>query len=157
MDKTYLTSKTEETPSKAAIVGHPIHPMLIPFPIAFLAGTLISDIVFLISEEEFWARASFWLLIAGIISGGIAAIFGFIDFSSRERIREFKMSWYHMFGNGVVLVLAIISAYMRSDDPAASVRPWGITLSVIITLLLVVTGWLGGELVYKHKIGISSE
>ncbi|MBX6368656.1 MAG: hypothetical protein IRZ04_11785, partial [Rhodospirillales bacterium] len=63
-------------PSRAAIAGHPIHPMLVPFPIAFLVGALVVDLAFASTGDPFWARAGFWLLLAGIVTGAAAAVFG---------------------------------------------------------------------------------
>jgi uncharacterized membrane protein len=146
----------EEIPSRAAILGHPIHPMIIPFPIAFLVGTLITDLIFLSSRDPFWAQASLWLVGAGVLSGVAAAVFGMIDFWTIDRVREFRAAWGHFLGNAVVIVLAIINALQRIDDPALSVEPWGVLLSGIAAFILIITGWLGGELSYRHKVGVNS-
>ena len=65
--------------STASILGHPIHPMLIPFPIAFFVTTLISDLAFQQTGNPFWATASLWLLGAGLVMAGLAAVVGLID------------------------------------------------------------------------------
>jgi uncharacterized membrane protein len=130
--------------------------MLIPFPIAFLVGTLITDLVFLSSRDPFWAQASLWLIGGGTLFGIAAAVFGMIDFWTIDRVREFRAAWVHFLGNGLVIILAIVNGLQRIDDPAQSVEPWGVILSAIIALMLVVTGWLGGELSYRHKVGVNS-
>lgn len=141
--------------STASVLGHPIHPMIIPFPIAFFIGALACDLAFYSSFDPFWARAAQWLIGAGIIMAGIAAIFGLIDFTTIRRVRQRIEGWLHMLGNVTVVILEIINwSFRLGRDPAASI-PTGIILSVIVTLMLCVTGWLGGELAYRHLIGVS--
>jgi len=145
---------TDEIPSTAAIGGHPIHPMLIPFPIAFLVGALAADLAYWSTDDFFWARLARWLVGAGLVTGALAAVFGLVDFLTRHRIRQFSSAWIHFLGNAVVLVLSLISLLLRLDDPADAVLPWGLVLSAAVALILLVTGWLGGELSYRHKVGV---
>jgi uncharacterized membrane protein len=72
--------------STAQIAGHPLHPMIIPFPIAFLVGTLVTDLAYLGTTDLFWATASYWLLAGALIMAAVAAVLGFIDFFGDERI-----------------------------------------------------------------------
>jgi len=72
--------------STLTIAGHPIHPMLVPFPIGFLVGTLASDLAYWGTGDPFWARGSMWLVGAGVVTGGLAAIFGLVDFLTIERL-----------------------------------------------------------------------
>jgi len=71
--------------STAQILGHPLHPMLVAFPIAFFVGTFVSDLVYLVRGDVFWARVSFWLLAAGLAMGALAALAGFTDFLGTGR------------------------------------------------------------------------
>ena len=144
----------EGVESTAAIAGHPIHPMLIPFPISFLVGALVTDLVYWSTDSSFWAQASFWLIAAGLATGLLAAIFGLTDFLTIKRVREHSAGWIHFLGNATVLVLALINLLLRWADPAAAIVPGGLVLSAIIGLILIVTGWYGGELSYRHKVGI---
>jgi len=73
--------------STARIGGHPIHPMLVPFPIAFLIGALLSDLAYAGTRNAFWATASAWLVGAGVVGGVLAALAGVTDFLGNERIR----------------------------------------------------------------------
>jgi uncharacterized membrane protein len=130
--------------------------MLIPFPLSFLVGALVTDLVYWSTNGAFWAESSFWLVLAGLITGAIAAVFGLIDFLTIERVREHSAGWIHFIGNAAVLIIALISVLMRWDNPEAAVMPWGLLLSVVTGLILIVTGWYGGELAYRHKVGISS-
>ncbi|QBQ53669.1 DUF2231 domain-containing protein [Nitrosococcus wardiae] len=144
----------EGVKSTAAIGGHPVHPMLIPFPIAFLVGALLTDLTYLGTTDFFWARASLWLIAAGFISGALAAVFGLTDFMTIPRVREHNIAWIHFLGNATVLLLALINWLLRLGEPVASILPWGLLLSALTTVILLVTGWYGGELAYRHKIGV---
>lgn len=144
-------------PSTAAVVGHPIHPMLIPFPIAFLVGALAADLVYWNVPDPFWAYMAVWLVGAGFVTGILAAAAGVIDFFTIDRARAHIDGWIHFIGNAVVLVLAFVSLLIRTADVEGAIVPWGLILSAIITVLLVVTGWYGGELSYRYKIGVLEE
>jgi uncharacterized membrane protein len=143
--------------STAAINGHPIHPMLVPFPIVFLTGTLLADIGYWISEDDFWARAALWLVGAGVVSGLLAAVVGAIDFFTIERARQGSTGWTHALGNVLAVGLSLISYFIRRGDPADSVLWSGLALSLVTVAILVVTGWLGGELAFRHRIGVIEE
>jgi uncharacterized membrane protein len=141
-------------PSRAAIAGHPVHPMLVPFPIAFLVGALAVDLTFAGSGDPFWARAAFWLLLAGVVMGALAAVFGLIDFLSIPGARSLSVAWIHFLGNGAAVLLAIWNVAQRWTDAAAGAGGLGLALSVIVVAILLVTGWLGGELAYRYRIGV---
>src|SRR3982750_895204 len=98
---------TDNPTSTASIAGHPIHPMLIPFPIAFLVGALVSDLAFLATGNPFWAQASMWLIGAALVMGALAALAGLTDFLGDRRIRALPDAWYHFLGNGTAVVLAL--------------------------------------------------
>lgn len=140
--------------STVSIGGHPIHPMLVPFPIAFLVGAFVTDIAFWGTADSFWARASLWLIGAGFVMGALAAVVGLAEFVTIARAREHMDGWIHFLGNALVLLLAIANLFLRLDDPVAGVLPSGIILSGVTAVLLGVTGWYGGELAYRHKIGV---
>ena len=139
--------------STAAIAGHPIHPLLVVFPIAFLIGAFLSDLAFYGTSDSFWARASEWLVGAGLVGGAVAAVAGFIDFIASERIRSLSIVWYHFLGNAVALVLSAISLYLRVSGEAVAVTGTELVLSILVVLIFLVTGWLGGELVFRYGVG----
>jgi uncharacterized membrane protein len=139
--------------STAAIFKHPIHPMLVLFPVAFLVSALASDAAFMVTDDQFWARASQWLVGAGLVTGGIAAVFGLTDFVTIPRARNLP-GWMHFLGNATILGLALANFLIRLDDRADAVAPVGVTLSSAIVAILLVTGWAGGELAYRHKVGV---
>ena len=143
-----------ERPRSTAKLGtHPIHPMLIPFPIAFLVGALVADIVFWQSGDAFWARAGFYLLGAGIVTALIAAVFGFIDYFGSDRVRNLSHARQHMYGNLLAVILAVVNFALRLGDEADAVMPVGLLLSAVTVALLGFTGWRGGDLVYQHGVG----
>jgi uncharacterized membrane protein len=142
--------------STAKIAGHPLHPMIIPFPIAFFVSALVTDLVYLQSGRPGFADASVWLLGAGIAMALLAAILGFTDFLSERRIRSLRHAWWHMGGNLLAVVLEIVNLYVRSSQGMeAAVAPIGVSLSVIVVALLLFTGWMGWAMVYRDHVGIA--
>jgi uncharacterized membrane protein len=142
-------------PSVAAICGHPIHPMLVPLPIGFFSGALLSDLAFASTGGLFWATASAWLIAAGLVTGIAAAAVGLVDFLGSWRIRDLHHAWYHLIGNIAALAVAMISLLLRfSFGIASTVLPWGVLMSAVVVGLLVFTGWHGGEMVFGHGVGV---
>ncbi|MFQ4143019.1 DUF2231 domain-containing protein [Chlorogloeopsis sp. ULAP02] len=141
-------------PSTVAIAGHPIHPILVQFPIAFLVGALLTDVAFWLTDDTFWARASYWLILGGLVGGIAAALTGILDFLRIGRVRKRTAGWAHLILNVSALVLTIINLVLRWNNPVMPILPWGLVISVIVASLLGVSGWYGGELVYRHKISV---
>lgn len=140
--------------STASIAGHPIHPILVAFPIAFLIGLLASTIVYGAVKLPFWAYMSKWLAMAGVVTMGFAAIFGIIDFVTISRARAQIDGWIHGLGNVVALVVTIINTTLIWSNPILYAAPAGLILSAITAGILLVTGWYGGELSYRYGIGV---
>lgn len=141
-------------PSTVAIAKHPLHPMIVTLPIAFLVAVPLADIGYWLTFDTFWARASLWLVGAGLVTAVLAAITGMMDFLKIERVRKRTAGWAHMFLNVAVLVLTIINFVLRTRDYTGSVLPTGLVISVLVALLLGASGWFGGELVYRHKVSV---
>jgi uncharacterized membrane protein len=142
----------------AKLAGHPLHPMLVPFPIAFFVATFACDVVFWATHDEFWALMGMWALGAGIVMAALAAVAGFTDFLGNARIRSIGHAWHHMLGNVAVVILSIIGMGVRKSEGAADgVLPWGLVLSFVVVLLLLYTGWKGGELAYGQRVGMRPE
>ena len=91
--------------STASIAGHPIHPMLIPFPIAFFIATFLCDLVYWQTANAIWATVAIWLLGAGIVMAVLAAIAGLIDVVGDAQIRGLNDAWWHAGGNVVVVLI----------------------------------------------------
>ena len=134
------------------IASVPLHAVLVPFPIACFTGAMITDIVYSRTGVMQWSNFSAWLLAFGLLMGGIAALFGLLDFLLGGRSRP-RIGWFHLAGNALVLLLALFNSFVHARDGWTSVVPTGITLSAISVALLVVSGWLGGSLVYRHGVG----
>lgn len=138
--------------STAKIFGHPIHPMLVPFPIAFWIGALITDIIYSRTADVQWTNFSQWLLFGGLVFGALAAVAGITDYFGDRRVRSHAAS-AHGGINIVVFIIQIFNSFVHARDGWTSVVPTGLTLSIIAVLLLAVSGWLGGTLVYKQGVG----
>lgn len=143
------------TGSTAAVFGHPLHPMLVGFPIGLFIGAFVADLTNLILGDAFWARGSFWLLVGGFAMGLLAAVPGFIDLLAIRHARSWGLAWAHGLLNFGVLTVALVNLLSRRTDMAGTVLPYGLLLSALTVTLLGVTGWLGGEMVFRHGIGVS--
>lgn len=140
--------------SRAKVLGHASHPILIVFPLGLLATAVIFDAVYLIWGNPTMATVAFWMIAAGIIGGLIAAVPGWIDWIAiPQDTRAKSVGLLHGLGNVLVLLLFIGSWYLRRDVPE---RPE--ILASILSLagagISLLTGWLGGELVERLGVGV---
>jgi uncharacterized membrane protein len=134
--------------------GHPVHAMLVPVPLVCFAATLMSDIVYWRTAAMLWADISAWLLVIGLLVSLFAATAGVIDFLGDRRIRELRAAWIHGLGNIAALVLSIFNALIHTRDAYTSVVPSGLILSALVVAILLVTGWNGWTMVYRHGVGV---
>jgi uncharacterized membrane protein len=140
--------------SRAKLFGHPIHQMLIVFPLGLLATALVFDVVQLVSGNGFWSELSYWMIAAGIISGLLAAPFGLVDWLAIPwRTRAKRIGAVHGAGNVVVIALYGLSWLMRTGNPAVPEIP-ALAMSFLGGGLALITGWLGGELVDRLAVGV---
>ena len=139
--------------STAQIGGHPLHPMLIPFPITCLVGAFVTDIIYLVTDDRGFATASHWLIGFGIGTALIAATAGLIDYMGDDRIRRLGVALQHMLANVAAVVISVINFAVRMDDPA-DVASLGVYLSGVVVLILLYSGWLGGHMVYRHRVAV---
>ncbi len=143
-------------PSTAAVVGHPIHPMLIPYPITFLTAALATDVAARATEDPFWSRTSRWMLGAGIVTGLVAGAVGAIDYFTIRRAREKSVGKLHAYGNPLALGLAAANLALRQKRQAGAMPSAAeIGLSTATAAVLGVTGWAGAELSYRHMVGVA--
>jgi uncharacterized membrane protein len=145
--------------SKAKVLGHPIHQMLIPFPFGLLATAVVFDIVYLLSDDPSTAGTmslvAFWMIVAGILGGLVAAPFGLIDYLAIPRdTRARRVGLLHGLGNVVVLLLFAGSLLLRYGSEARTPSTLALALSFAGFLLAGLTGWLGGELVDRLGVGV---
>jgi uncharacterized membrane protein len=140
--------------ARAKLLGHPIHQMLIVFPLGLLATGAIFDVIHLVTDTPRWAEVAYWMIAAGIVGGLVAAVFGLADWTViPSGTRAKRIGLLHGVGNVVVVLLFAGSWLMRRDDPAAPEK-LALILSFAGTGLALFTGWLGGELVNRLGIGV---
>lgn len=143
--------------SNVAVAGHPLHPMLVTFPIAFLLAALASDLVYLFDGAPFWARMSLWLIGAGTAMGILAGLAGTVELLSVRGIRRRPAAWNHFVVSVMLLAAAFGNWMWRIGDAQEAIYPWGLALSALTAVLVAYAGWLGGALVFEHRIGIEVE
>ena len=148
---------TSPIPSRMAIRGHPLHPAMVHFPVAALLGLIATDLAFLLTADAFWARASLWLAGVGALGGFLAGIVGMLDLLSVRQIRRLVSGWSHGLLAIMLLSLASLNWLLRLQDPVSAIFPWGLYLSVLSGVLIGVTGYLGGQLVYEYGVGVDIE
>ena len=140
--------------SRAKFLGHPIHQMLIVFPLGLLAMAVIFDLFTLIGGSGYWSEIAFWMIAAGVISGLVAAPFGAIDWLAIPAgTRAKRVGAIHGVGNVVVVVLFGLSWLMRREAPTAP-DALALLLSFAGAGIALYTGWLGGELVDRLAVGV---
>lgn len=134
------------------IAGHPLHPILVTLPIGLFVAALISDIVYVADGSPGWAVASRWLLGGGLATALLAALAGLTDFAGNTNIRALRDAWLHLFANLTVVLIEGINLILRLPDPAVA-GSFGIVLSALAVLVLLFSGWKGGEMVFRHGVG----
>lgn len=143
--------------SSANIFGHPIHPMLIPFPIAFFVATFVSHLVFWQTGNAIWITAAIWLLGAGIVMGSLATLAGLTDFLGDPRIRDLSPAWQHAVGNLIAVLVSVFNFYWHWTRTPDAMLPIALICSLLVVAVLVFTGWKGWEMVYRHRVAVYDE
>jgi uncharacterized membrane protein len=147
--------------SPASIGGHPVHPMIIPFPIALWVFSLVADVIYLWRGNAVWRDyIAFYALLGGIIGAAAAAVPGFIDWLSLTDKAVVKIANWHARLNVIALLIFAASFYLRTSGGSEMVSgshtiPFG--LSVLGVILIMISGWLGGELVFKHAVAVEAQ
>jgi uncharacterized membrane protein len=147
--------------SPASIGGHPVHPMIIPFPIALWVFSLVADVIFLWRGNPVWRdHIAFYALLGGIIGAAAAAVPGFIDWLSLTDKAVVKIANWHARLNVIALLIFAASFYLRTTGGSELVSgshtiPFG--LSVLGVILITISGWLGGEMVFKHGVAVEAQ
>jgi uncharacterized membrane protein len=140
--------------STVSFRGHPLHAKLVPIPIFCFVATLVTDFVYWQTAAMMWANFSAWLLLVGLIASLFAVVAGLIDFLGDRRIRELRSAWIHALGNTAALILSIFNFLIHNRDAYTSVVPSGLILSALVVAILLVTGWNGWNMVYRHGVGV---
>jgi uncharacterized membrane protein len=140
--------------TKATLFGHPVHQMLIVFPLGLLAMATIFDVVRLVTGKAVLGIASYYMIGAGVLSGLVAAVFGLIDWLGiPANTRARAVGAWHAIGNVLVVLLFAASWWIRRGD-AETPASFAFLLAVTGTALALVTSWLGGELVDRLGVGV---
>jgi uncharacterized membrane protein len=140
--------------SRAKLFGHPIHQMLVVFPFGLLMMAAVFDLIAIGSGSAYWSEIAYWMIAAGVVTGLLAAPFGLIDwFGIPWATRAKRIGAVHGLGNLAVVLLFAASWLLRdpADHPPTVIE---LTASFAGGLLLLVTGWLGGELVDRLAVGV---
>jgi uncharacterized membrane protein len=142
--------------SRVKLAGHPVHPMLIVFPLGLLTTAVVFDIIYLASGATQWTLASFYMIAAGVIGGLAAAVPGAVDWWAIPRgTRAKRIGLVHGVGNVIVVALFILSWLLRRPDPAAPPTE-AVVAALLGVVLAAFTGWLGGELVNRLGVGVDA-
>lgn len=139
--------------SPASFQRHPIHPMLIPFPIALWIFSLVCDLIYVIGwGGAVWNEMAFYTMAGGIIGALLAAVPGYLDYRTTTVPAIRNIGRWHMLINLFLVVLFTINLWLRMRSEPGAALP--VILSVIGVAMLGVSGWLGGEMVYVHGAAV---
>jgi uncharacterized membrane protein len=139
--------------SAVALVGHPIHVMMVHFPVAFVVATLGVDVLYWWTGDVFWLRAGLWSAGAAFWTGVAASIVGTGELLLVRGIRLLEASWSHAVAAMTLVAIAGANWGLRLIDPV-SVLPHGLALSALSSVMVGFAGWHGGKLVFDHGVGI---
>jgi uncharacterized membrane protein len=138
--------------STAKIADHPIHPMIVPFPIVCFIFTLVLDILYVRGNTGV-AVVSNWVLGIGLGTAALAAIAGLTDYLGDQQLRGLGDALKHMLANVTAVVLMAVNFVLRLNNPDF-IRSTGVWISAVVVLILLYSGWKGGNLVYRHGVGV---
>ena len=142
--------------SPASVLKHPIHPMLIPFPIALWIFSFVCDVIYALGwGGTVWNDLAFYSMAGGVVGALIAAVPGYIDYRSLSDPKVKRIGWWHMVINLCIAVLFAINLWLRVGSQPGAALP--MVLSFIGIAMLGVSGWLGGELVYVHGVAVEPQ
>ncbi len=142
-----------DTGSAVAAFGHPLHAMLVHFPIAFVAATLVVDGLYWHGGDPFWVRVGLWAAGAAFATGLLASVVGTAELLLVKGIRVRVASWKHAVAAMTLLAAMAANWGLRLSDPGA-ILPHGLALSLLTGALAGVAGWHGGKLVFDHGVAI---
>lgn len=139
--------------SVVALVGHPIHVMMVHFPIAFVVATLGIDILYWWTGDEFWVQAGLWSAGFAFWSGVAASIVGIAEMLLVPGIRVLEASWSHAVAAMTLVAIAGANWGERLFNPEL-ILPHGLILSLLASVMTGFAGWHGGKLVFDHGVGV---
>lgn len=157
MEQHYIDALTEQhrdLDSRLAVAGHPVHAMLVAFPISGAFATAGCDVAWWWTGDLFWARAALWASGGAFGMGILAALSGLAELLLVPGVRRRAAAWSHAVMAMALLAVLGASWGVRLQGAAGAILPWGIALSALALLLVAVTGWHGGKLVFEHQVGV---
>lgn len=147
--------------SKASIGGHPVHPMLLPFPLALWTTSFIADVLYFFSRNGSLLLVAKFTLAAGIVGGVLAAIPGIIDWLEIKDKEVKRVADWHARLNIIALLIFAASLYLRMNRGGAALFNHSMKVPFILSflgvILIAISGWLGGDLAYKHGVGVAPQ
>ncbi|HEY6487319.1 MAG TPA: DUF2231 domain-containing protein [Candidatus Cybelea sp.] len=140
---------------KATIAGHPLHPMLVTFPIGCYVAAVVCDLISIWAGPEFWSPMATWLILFGVLGSLLAGLFGFIDYLSAPMSARAKniAAWHMTLNIGVIFIFGVDCAVRFVDHNSVA----GHALTGLGIVLLAIAGFLGGEVAHRHLVGSSEE
>jgi uncharacterized membrane protein len=156
VDQARVTASQEKSmESKAKLLGHPIHPMLIVLPLGLFIAAVVFDVLYLWQGAPTFASVAYWNIAVGIVGGLLAAVFGLIDWLAiPSGTRAKRIGLLHGASNVVVILIFAFVWLMRGNAPDATPTMMLFVLEVVALALGSVAGWLGGELVDRLAVGV---
>ena len=132
----------------------PIHRTLVSFPIAYFTAAFVTDFAYWRTADVQWETFSDWLITGGLIMAGIATVAFVIDRVRGKQSRA--LAWPHAVGYALAVFLSLLNAFVHSRDGYTAVVPTGLTLSGLVVVILLVTGWVGRSLISRRRVGAST-
>jgi uncharacterized membrane protein len=148
--ETTFTSGTD-LKSTARPRGRPIHRMLVSFSAAYFVGALVTDLVYWQTPDVLWERFSIWLITAGLIVAGLAVFAYLIDLAGGRQIAA--PAWPRAIGYVIAVALSLVNAFVHSRDGYTAVVPTGLTLSLLVVIVLLLTAWVARALASRNSVG----
>ena len=144
--------------TRIKFLGHPIHPMLIVFPLGLFSIAVLSDVIYLATSNQDFALVAYWNITLGIILGLLAAVFGLIDWLAIPKgTRAKDVGLWHGIGNVVIVGLMIVSWLLRMSNPVYGSDTLPFLVALLGVAMALVTAWLGGEMVYRHGVAVDRD
>lgn len=141
--------------SRVKLLGHPLHPMLVVYPLGLLSTAVIFDLLFMGNNNPTFSVVSYWMITAGLIGGLLAAVVGFMEWLAvPSESRAKSVGLWHGLGNLVITLLFAGSWWLRTGVEDNVPGTIAFILSLLGFGLALLTGWLGGELVYRLGVGV---
>lgn len=131
--------------------SRPLHNMPVSFSAAYFTAALVTDLVYCQIPDVLWERFSIWLITAGLVMAGLAAIAYVIDLAGGIEVD--RPAWPRVAGYALAVVLSLFNAFIHSRDGYTAVVPTGLMLSGLVIVVLLLTAWVGTALANRYRVG----